>query len=452
MEIINLYIDQFVDIRPVDECFDFISHHTDLTTMLKSLHKCNRKMMLAFSALQGVLNISLTLKDENISPEQKINVNWHLEFRILFQVTSPLEQITVITRRGSQHPYYDVLEEYFSVTLCVNYVTYTKYDPSLLTIVDWQSWLAVVTTGFVIAFVTQSLSKGFSVLMFSLGKAVNEKRFNRRLILCFLIPISFHYNIYQSFISSDSTRLRDLPYNIHWYMIQNFKVSFPVKHSIEFLYYYVLPNEFKLMFDQLLTNQNVFDYLAYDEVPITNISHMARHMAETKIGIGNYFEKYTFFTSIIDKNIALIDGTYACFQRKTQELADLAKISFRFTGYLSKKTQWAFTKLMESGDAIKFDKLSKHLLSLRRSLSSTDVKYLDKTAPPQAIDSKSIVGLSCITVFCVGIVVLLVGIFVQSLQILITFVIKFYNYLTNRSTCTSHSVINNPLKSKQCPT
>lgn len=98
---------------------------------------------------------------------------------------------------------------------------------------------------------------------------------------------------------------------------------------------------------------------------------MATKMAETKIGVGNYFENNAFFTSILDDNIVLVNDNYACFIRKSTEIESFIKISFGLTTYLSQQTQWVVAKLMESGEVAKFKRLLVHLLSMKRSCSST---------------------------------------------------------------------------------
>ncbi len=431
-EVINMYADQFSDILPVDSCIEeFGSHHGDLKSLLKSLCKCNRKIFLAISTLQNVLNVSWTLKNSNefeLPPKQQ-EKKWQLQFRLSIRLLLPLEDITFITLRGNQHTYLDVLHDYFKFAVCVNYDTYTTYDLALLTIVDWQTWIALFASCFVISYVTHSWMKGFSVFKFSLGLGINEIGFDRRLLWCFLIPMTFYSNIYQSYISSESTYLPDLPHSFEWYVYQNFKIAFPFKHAIEFVYSYLLPQDFKSVVKTILSDRNVWNYVSSEDIPITNISHMAQQMTEKKIGIGNYFEKYTFFTSLLNTNYALIDGKYACLLRKISWMAETSTVSIRFTGYLSKRTDWVFSNWMETGEFIKFDRLSRHTLSLKRSWSTAKVIYLDKAAPMQAIGLKSIVGLSCYILFGAGTVFLVVGFLASSLHYLVSWLTAIFYYI-----------------------
>lgn len=59
--------------------------------------------------------------------------------------------------------------------------------------------------------------------------------FNRRLILCFLLPITPFWYVHQNYISSNSLRLSDIQNAMSWYKTEGFKVWIPRKDLISFI-------------------------------------------------------------------------------------------------------------------------------------------------------------------------------------------------------------------------
>ncbi len=425
MEIVTMFIDQFPDTQPSISCLSgFNTYRATLELLLKTINSCNRKILLGISTLQGALNITLTFNTEEIL---STNHQWHLQFRFATRIVLPLESLNFETNRGSLHLYLEMFEDFYTAAFCVNYKTYTDYDLQLLTIVDWQVCAALLAIGLLISFITKKLWNGIAVVQISLGMSIDEKTFDRCLFICFLIPLTFYNSIYQSYISSDSTRLKDLPNTLDWYLYENYKLSFPFKQVTEVLYDFVLPDQVKKLFDTQLGFQKSLSFIASEEIQVTNITDMARKMAEKKIGIGNYFEKYRFFTSLLSKNYVLIDGKYACLLRKTSELADTVALrsGFWFSGYMSKKTHMGFSTWMESGEFLKFARLAMQVDSQKRSKQTANVYYLDRAAPPQAIDSESMVGLLCYTICALGFTLLVVGVVLRTLYRLMRWLKRF---------------------------
>src|SRR3989442_1334048 len=114
-------------------------------------------------------------------------------------------------------------------------------------------------------------------------------------------------------------------------------------------------------------------------------------MAENKIGIADAEEKHLYFSKFVKENYVLVDGKYACVTMKSTTMAYYALASIRVMAYLSKQFHEILLVWLQSGEFEKFQRLSNHIESHVKGLQSESIVYLNKLAPPQAIDSKSIV-------------------------------------------------------------
>lgn len=108
----------------------------------------------------------------------------------------------------------------------------------------------------------------------------------------------------------------------------------------------------------------------------------------------------------------MIDEKYACFSRGSPQITKYSKLSFRFTGYMSRVIDWMFRKSFEMGEFENIKRLATNFHSRHHSVRSTKVLYFNKFALPQPIDIKSIAGLSSFGVFVVGLVNLGINLFV----------------------------------------
>ncbi len=380
---------------------------------------------MALSSLPGMANVTILLNETFGSSEDSAEAPWHLQLVLSARIVK-LDELNFLSMRGSLHSYIDELKEYTKLVACVSYESFSTYDPSVLLIVERPVWIAIILTSLVISYVLKDFSKGFYVLKLSMGFSFDEEGFDRRLIVCFMIPITFYYNLFQSYISSDSTKLPDFPQDLNWFMKNGFRMSHPMAGLAPFAYHTLAPVHLKERFFELTHSHNPYEYFTDEIVLITNMTDMAKFISERKIAVANYIEQYSFFSYFFDEYYALIDNKYACFARKSPLFESFTLVGIRFYGYLSTKFEHVLFKFLERGEFVKFRRLSSHIHFLQRTKQKTKVVNLDKVAPPQPIDSKSIVGLSCVTVYGIGLVILAV-------RIVVWLSLVIYNNLKNIS-------------------
>lgn len=303
---------------------------------------------------------------------------------------------------------------------------HSGYDLTNLTIIDWTAWVAIAITCFILAFIAKSHSIGINVLGVWICTDVNLNRFDRRLVASFLVPIAFFGIVYQSLISSDSTRLREIPESLSFVADKGYKIWAPNRELLEWFAYKFLPQKVKDDIAQSLKGHEFKSYLTSQQVPLTNLSDMVRFMAQNKIASYGILEEYLFFTNFVKENKILVDNKYVCVTIDNNSFERYEFLIFRFSGYMSARTGYIFRKWIEIGEFQKMQKLSDFLNSRHKSLQYPNVIYLNKLAPPQAIDSESIVGFSCYGMFAVG-----CGLFMIRLLYKLIILVKLYFSMSN---------------------
>lgn len=393
----------FPEVLPNDICFkQRASYQNNHKFILRKLKLCNRKFLLSFLSLQHELSISLTAKQSQIPIKQQTQRHWHLQFSGTPMVLLHYESLDMLNVEGNMHTNLEVLSELLEFSVCLFYADYTIYDLTIFTIVDWTAWTAILTTCILLAFIMFDISKAVSILGIMIGVSLDLEKFDRRLVWCFLLPLNIFCYVQQSYISSDSTRLRTIPTSLSWFIDRGFKLSVTYKSILEIGYYTIAPHFLKTELENILDGHGIEDFITEEKIPTTNITDVAKAVTKTRIIVSGLFEEHLFFRRFVGNNYLLIDDKYACFSRTSPEIQSYSKISLRITGYMSGRTNFLLMKAFETGEFEKFQRLSFYLHAHHKSVRSTKVTYLNKFAPPQPIDIKPIVGLSCFGIFILG--------------------------------------------------
>ncbi len=408
---------------PTVSCLEgYSSHKSGLESLLSSIATCNYKQILGISSVQGELNISIIVYKNRFLVENK----WHLHLQLTLPAIMKIESFNIGNRRGHHILNLDFLRKILRMAGCTYYNLYSAYDLSLFTVIEWQVWVAVAATCSTLVFITADLFKGFSVLSIWICLEVNLKKFDRRLLASVLLPMTFIGIVHQSYISSDSTRLREFPDSFSLLLDNGFKVhtSEEEAYLAKIIYYNFLPEYLKNDIEKTLNGYTPNDFFTHEKIPTTNLGEMVKFMAQNKIGVFGDFVEHMVFVNFINTNKILVDNTYTCLSIPGNNL--------RATGYMSGRTGFVFSKWFETGEFQKIERLANHFYSGQTSLRYSNVVFLDKMAYPQPIDSKSIVGLSCFgvfgmgcTIYCIGLLSLLFKIVKLKLCQLFTALLQF---------------------------
>ncbi len=385
----------------------FPSHKSGLEFLLSSISTCNYKQILGISSVQGVLNISIILHQNTNLHENK----WHMQLQLTLPVFMKTDSFNVGNRRGYQVLNLEFPRQILTMAGCTYYNLYSTYDLSLFTMIEWQVWLAVAVTCCTIVFITADLLKGFPILSIWICLKVNLKNFDRRLRASVLLPITFIGFVHQSYISSDSTRLREFPNGFSVWLDNGFKLYSSKEEAYwwQILYNNFIPEFAKKDIEKTLNGYTPENYFTHEEVPTTNLSEMVKFMAQKKIGIMGAIEEHLVFTNFVSTSKILVDNTYTCLTIPSSNFTTHFLISLRATEYMSGRTRFVFSKWLETGEFQKVERLANNVYSGHKSLRYSNVIFLDKMAYPQPIDSKSIVGLSCFGVFVMGCTIYCIG-------------------------------------------
>lgn len=95
------------------------------------------------------------------------------------------------------------------------------------------------------SYIAKDLFNGIYVLKIWISIEINFKKFDRRLLACFVVRASFFGYVHQSYISSDSTRLRDIPNTLSFQVENGYRIWVPNKETVLLAYDNILPQQLK---------------------------------------------------------------------------------------------------------------------------------------------------------------------------------------------------------------
>lgn len=127
----------------------------------KTVNRCLSAEMLMLSPIQAILNVTISPDLRQFPVMEWGTTSWFLQLVIRESVLQNIP-VNILETRG--FVYFSRTGIYEKVVACLSVSTLNSFDYSIITAVDRNVWILLLTLVLVYAFVTKNISRAFDIL------------------------------------------------------------------------------------------------------------------------------------------------------------------------------------------------------------------------------------------------------------------------------------------------
>lgn len=393
------------------QCFNnFKSYKSGLQSLKNAINSCSEVEMLVASPMQSVLNFSIVLINNNVNDMEKRAQRWF--FNIILG-ESILQNIPLEILNTQGHVYFSGCDISGNVIGCTLLHGQDTIDYSFLSAVEYSVWILLVLLAIVYAFVKSSLHHGLDVILPLFGVSC-QLTHGRLLIGIPLMSMALLSCSYQSYISVDLMIFPEVP-SFEQLISAGYKIGFPkyMQIVIPLFPYLISKQEVKLVEDRLGGKDLGEFFVAnidVEQVQRDGLVKCLESFVKNKILLSLLLDRVceANFNDFIGNQAMVIGNRFLCKRHNALDFIHLSiKISLRIWGYMSKR----FLKLVMVWEEIGFLAKLKNLYARTKLDGKTEAfQYGSNSASKilQGINFWSMIGMSSLFIFCLGVSLLLV--------------------------------------------
>ncbi|CAL8132153.1 unnamed protein product [Orchesella dallaii] len=377
-----------------EKCLGPLDYHQNRSILYEAIMDCVPALYSPLHELLNKLNTTIAIAHRFPNrPEAK----WLLQFHSDEGILQGIPNQYALTRGRIF-----ISAEYMPKVMACNYVeNLSSFDFSLLKILDTYTLGALLAVALAYAFIYKDLFRGLDLIWLFLGSSCccNHRRL---LVTHYMVFIALGSFIYQSFISTDSMHLDELPefpvllksgYRF-WTDVKAFKAAIRI-----------IPKNYLKNVEEFTGTKDLLK-LAYGgigndvhNVPKNNFTEMVETMSKQRLFVWSSDAKFLGYA--LANNLMYVKSKHICKMLDGSIFFNFKmKNTQRILSYLSTKAAVLYSRYLETGIFIRIRCLRNTFN--RAKLRDLQLEAVDKFRMPNPAGVKSTLGMFFGIHFCLG--------------------------------------------------
>lgn len=387
----TIYVGWFSGVGFLGECYKYFkSHREGLNTFLQAINMCGSKGFFKFSPMQALLNVTFVFY-KNQLPEESLEVQeWFLETMYGEGYTQKIVNSFAFTR-GHIHFFTDD-EKYENMITCVDIVNLSDFNYfDMFSIISRRVWASIAVMVLCYTFIYKNIAHAVDLLWIFLGLSLTWTGHPRKLLWMYLIWATLFSLAYQSFVSSDSIRIRENYPSFGDFISQGYKLRVEKLNFVDMIFTMLPPITYQKLMEMGDGEKKPVEYMT--DMPLNSLVQLrqeglfplVKDLATKKLMLMANTQHGLIFKLFGKARVVRFKDHYLC---KAIYIGGRFKLSFKPTIRIWSYLSGRFAQLLQKWEEIGwFDKIQRLIAAETFKLASgkDEMAGVEEVEKPKAI-------------------------------------------------------------------